>query len=175
MMQETTRHREAFNAYWSMGAERSIEKLHATWKGRARAPSLRTLYEWSRALHWQDRILEMERAAREQDRLAHVEALHEMNERHRKEGLALQQRALERFGAMAPGDMKATDAIRALTEGVRLERLAAGAPTERIQQEGEIHGTVELRGFSNQELRRLAELAERRAAGTGEEEPEQPA
>jgi uncharacterized protein YicC (UPF0701 family) len=175
-MRETTRHRDGFNQYVALGAERSIERLRAAWKGRARAPSLRTLYEWSRVFHWQDRILDMERAAREQDRQAHVEALQVMNERHRKEGLALQQRALERLGALAADDMSPTDAIRALTEGVRLERLAAGAPTEHVQQEGEVlHGQVDLRHFSNEELRRLAELAERRAAGTGEEEPEQPA
>lgn len=62
--------------------------------------------------------------------------------------------------------MNVGDAIRAVTEGVRLERLARGEPTDNIKQDGDvIHGHINLSGFSNEELRGLAELAERRAAG----------
>lgn len=165
-MRESTRHREAFNEYVALGADRSIERLHKVLSAHGRAISTRSLFQWSREFHWQDRLLDLEREARERDRQAHIEALQEMNERHRKEGLALQQRAVERFAKSGASQMSASDAIRTLIEGVRLERLASGAPTERVQQEGEVlYGQVDLRRFTNEELRRLVELAERSAAG----------
>ena len=42
-MRETTRHREAYAAYLALGAERSIERLHAELAAAGRTPSLRTL------------------------------------------------------------------------------------------------------------------------------------
>ena len=63
-MAETTRHREAFDAYWRLGGERSIERLHAVLGARGKAPTDRTLYEWSRRFRWQDRIARLEREAK---------------------------------------------------------------------------------------------------------------
>ncbi len=178
-MKEMTRHRLAFDLYVRMGADRSLEALHQALQddpsliGLARAPSRSTLDAWSSAFHWQDRILDLERQAAEQDREQQLKALREMSERHAKEGLALQQKAVERLQSLPSNELSASDAVRALVEGVRLERLARGEPTDRIRQEGEIlHGNVDLRNFSNEELRRLVELAERRAAGAGEAQPE---
>lgn len=52
-MAEGTRQRQAFDLYWQLGAERSIERLRQQLAARGRARSLRTLYEWSRSCHWQ--------------------------------------------------------------------------------------------------------------------------
>ena len=55
-MTETTRQREAFNLYWELGGERSIERLHAELRRSGRAPDLRTLYRWSSRFRWQQRL-----------------------------------------------------------------------------------------------------------------------
>ena len=44
-MRETTRHREAYAAYLALGAERSIERLHAELAAAGRTPSLRTPWD----------------------------------------------------------------------------------------------------------------------------------
>lgn len=177
-MKETTRHRLAFDLYVRLGADRSLEALHEALKGDPsliglkRDPSRSTLESWSSAFHWQDRLLDLERKATEQDREQQLRTLQEMAERHAREGLALQQKGVERLQSLRPEELTPSDAVRALIEGVRLERLARGEPTDRIAQKGEEgHEPVDLRNFNNEELRRLAELGDRRAAGAGEEEP----
>ena len=177
-MKEKTRHRLVLDLYVRLGPGRSLEALHEALQddpsriGLRRAPSLSTLEAWSSAFHWQDRLLDLEREARERDRGAQVEALQKMNERHAREGLALQQKGVERLQELPTSKLAPGDAIRAVIEGVRLERLARGEPTEHIREEGGmLHGHIDLRKFSNEELRRLAKLADRRAAGAGEEEP----
>ena len=176
-MKEMTKHRLAFDLYVRMGAGRSLEALHEALEddpsliGASKAPSRSTVEAWSSNFHWQDRLLDLERQTAEQDRVEQLKALKEMNERHAKEGLALQQKAVDRLRTLAPEEISASDAVRALIEGVRLERLARGEPTDRSRQEGEmLYGNVDLRNFSNEELRRLVELADRGAAGTGETE-----
>lgn len=175
-MRETTRHRRAFDLYVRLGADRSLEALHDALEenpsliGLKRAPSRSTLEAWSSAFHWQDRLLDLERQATEHDRDQQLRALQEMAERHAKEGLALQQKGVERLQSLRPEELTPSDAVRALIEGVRLERLARGEPTDRIAQKGEEgHGPVNLRNFSNEELRRLAELAGGLTGGAGEE------
>ncbi len=177
-MKEQTRQRRAFDCYIGMGADRTLDGLALKLRGDPaliglrRAPSRSTLERWSATFHWQDRLVDLERAARERDRESQVKALSDMNERHKKEGLALQNKALERIAALRADAMSPGDAIRGLREGVRLERLAVGAPTEHIRQEGGLLDEQQLRRFTSEELRRLAELAERRAAGAGETESE---
>ncbi len=177
-MKEMTRHRLAFDLYVRLGADRSLEALREALKddpsliGLKRAPSRSTLETWSSAFHWQDRLLDLERQATEQDRDQQLRALREMAERHAKEGLALQQKGVERLQSLRPEELSPSDAVRALIEGVRLERLARGEPTDRIMDTGEErHGPIDLRKFTNEELRRLAELADRHTPGAGEEEP----
>ncbi len=180
-MKEQTRHRLAFDLYVRMGADRSLDALHRALNddpsliGLSRPPSPRAVQTWSSSFHWQDRLLDLERRSAELDREHQLSALRDMNARHAKEGLALQQKALERLKTMPPSELSASDAVRALIEGVRLERLSRGVATDHVQQEGiTIHGHIDLRNFSNQELRRLVAIAERSAAGAGEKEPGQP-
>jgi hypothetical protein len=176
-MKEQTRHRRAFDLYVRLGASRSLDALCQALErdpaqiGVARAPSQRTIEAWSAAFHWQDRVADLEHLASERDREDQLAAVREMHDRHVREGMALQQKGVERLQQLPAGELSAADAVRALVEGVRLERLARGVPTETIRQERElIHGHLDLRNFSNEELRRLVELAEQRTAGTGDAE-----
>jgi len=176
-LKEQTRHRLAFDLYFRLGANRSLSALHGVLRedpsrvGLKHPPSRSTLEAWSSAFRWQDRLLDLERRAAEQDHDEQLKVLREMGERHAREGLALQQKGIERLGTLSPEQFSASDAVRAVIEGVRLERLARGEPTEHVRQEGEIHGHIDLGAFTHEELRRLAEVADRHAAGAGEAEP----
>ena len=63
-MPENAKHRHAFDAYWMLGSERTIEQLHAVLRGEGRAPSRRTLFEWSRTYRWQERLARIEEEAK---------------------------------------------------------------------------------------------------------------
>lgn len=177
-MAERTRHREAFNRYWSLGPGRSIDALHAELQrnfrqhGFRRPPHIRTLFEWSARYHWQARIAQLEAEAHEADRAAQLEAIHEMNERQAREGLALQEKALRRLTQLAPEELSADALIRAFLAGPKLERLARGEATDRTELEGELRNGIDLSGFTDDELRRLACAAAQNAAGAGAEDPE---
>jgi len=182
-MRQGERHRRAFDLYFRLGATRSLQALWQALKdspsliGLERGPSPSTLEAWSAGFHWQDKLLDLEREAAARDRQDQIKAVREMHERHVKEGLALQQRGVARLHQIADDELDASGTIRLITEGVRLERLARGEPTERVRQEGdiEIHGHIDLGRFTNQELRRLVDAAERRAGGAGEEDAGEPA
>ena len=174
-MKEDTKRRKAFDLYVHLGPGRSLEQLYRRLQeqpellGLSRGPSRSTLDVWSSALHWQARLQDLEREARLQDQEAQVLALRDMDERHIKEALALQQKGIERLNQMKPGEFPPSDAIRAVTEGMKAERLVRGQPTEHIKQEGTtLHGHLDLSGFSYEELRRIAESTDRALFGDGE-------
>lgn len=158
-MAETTRHRAAFDVYWSMGAERSIERLRAAMRASGgHAPSLRTLYDWSSRFRWQDRILRLEREARRVEDEARIQRIREMYERHAKEALLLQQKGAQ-WLATFDDDRATTDAaIRAIVEGARLERLARGEPTERQEVHGDVQVNERVQALSDEELDRLLDI-----------------
>ncbi len=162
-MRETTRHRRAFDRYWRLGAGRTLERLHAALEAEGKAPALRTLEEWSRQLHWQNRIDDFERGARDAEDEARVAAIREMEERQAREALLLQQKGTEWIAPLGEGDASPEAGIRAIVEGARLERLARGEVTERTETQGGADPRLE--GFSDDELRRLVELAERDLGG----------
>ena len=164
-MRETTRHRKAFDRYWRLGADRSLERLQAELEAEGRAPSLRTLYEWSRQLHWQERVSDLEREARQAEDAARVAAIREMHDRQAREGLLLQQRGTEWLAELGNEDASPEAAIRAITEGAKLERLARGEATERTES---VDQTAEqLKGVSDDELERFIAHAEGTLEGAG--------
>ena len=166
-MSETTRHRQAFERYWRLGATRSIERLRAALASEGSAPTVRTLYEWSRRYRWQDRIVQQERAAREADDEARIAAVREMQTRHAREALLLQQKGTEWLMGLEPGMATADAAIRAIGEGIRLERLVQGEPTERT----EVSGRTGLEAITDEQLAQLTELMDRGVDGDPETQP----
>ena len=157
-MPESTKHRDAFGAYWRLGQERSIERLHAALKAEGNVPSLRTLYEWSSKYRWQDRVADLERRARVAEDEVRLAAIREMQERQAKEGLLLQQRGAQWLAQINDEQASPEAAIRAVVEGAKLERLARGEPTERTEIQNEPDPRLER--LSDEELDRLVELAE---------------
>ena len=173
-MSERTQHRRAFGLYLRIGAERSIAELQELIAddpaliGMGRAPALRTLESWSSRFNWQDQLGKVEREAAAQDHDDQVQVIREMNERHAKEGVALQQKGVERLQTLPAEKMTGADAVRSIVEGARLERMARGGAD--IPKEG-ADDDIDLSTFTGEELRRLAQLGDRRATGAGEAEP----
>jgi len=170
-MAETTRHRNAFDLYWRLGADRSIERLHAELRAIGGAPTTRTLYEWSRQYRWQDRIAKLEQDARRTEDEARIQAVRDMTDRHAKEALLLQQKGAEWIAAIDGGDATAEAAIRAIVEGSRMERLARGEPTERGEVQGDVTVNARLAALSDAELDRLIEYVH---GALGREDPASP-
>ena len=168
-MRETTRHRQAFDQYWRLGPDRSIERLHAALAAEGHAPTLRTLYVWSRQLHWQQRVNDLERDARAAADAVRVAAIREMQERQAKEALLLQQKGTEWLAATEAKDATPEAAIRAITEGARLERLARGEATDRTEAIGAT--AQQLEGLDDAELDHLLTLAEGLVAGEDQATP----
>jgi len=158
-VRETTRHRHAFDAYLRLGAARTLPGLQNSLAEKGRRYGLRTLEEWSRQFHWQQRVDEFEREARLAEDRARVVAIREMSDRQAREALLLQQKGAEWLLQVEDERITPEAAIRAIVEGARLERLARGEPTDRqaIQDETDHR----LKGFSDDELERLARAAER--------------
>lgn len=122
-MRESTRHREAFERYYRLGAKRSIERLHEVMGTEDQgAPSVRTLYEWSRKLQWQQRLDELEQASRLVDRELFIAERREAHHRHINISVLLQQKGVAWLGLLDERTVSGHAAIRALKEGVRMER-----------------------------------------------------
>src|SRR5688572_705879 len=114
-MAESTRHRQAFDVYFRMGADRSIERLKARLlELNKKAPSVRTLSEWSSRYQWQPRLARLEHEARIAEDEARLVQVKEMYERHALEGVVLQQKGMEILQAADPQKATAEAGVRAI-------------------------------------------------------------
>lgn len=140
-MAASARQERAFDLYLKLGPDRSLAELARLLRsdpGRAslrRAPSLRTLENWSTRHGWQKRVAEVERKEREEAERQHLEWVRQHRERLRQEGLLLQQRGLEWLKEKGTSDVSAHEAIRAIDTGFKLEALSLGETTQRIALE----------------------------------------
>jgi hypothetical protein len=166
-MTESTRHRQAFDAYWQLGANRSIERLQGVLASAGVNVSLRTLYEWSSRYRWQDQLMRLEREARQQAERERIESLQEMYHRHTQEALLLQQKGAEWLTSLGVEQVTADAAIRAIAEGIRVERLVRGEVTER----SEVEGNLALERISDEQLQHVLDLVEGLVGGEGAAAP----
>jgi hypothetical protein len=81
-----------------------------------------------------------------------VEALSEMAERHAREALMLQNKAVERLRQLRPEELGPRETLSFLIEAAKLERLARGEPTERVAEELRLADVKEL---TDDELARI--------------------
>lgn len=139
---ETTKAFYAFVIYRDLGHNRSISRVHQAYietTSKTRS-CLRTIGGWSAKYGWVKRAQAydayMDGLAREEK----VKAAKEMSMRHLTLGMAMQQKGAERLQDLDGKDMKVRDAISAIAQGTRLERLIRGEPTERVK--GEIVTTI---------------------------------
>lgn len=161
-MSAASRQAKGFSVYLELGPQRSLAKVAETIRsepavhGFRRAPSLRTVEEWSARYRWGERLAAIEREAQEAEAREHVERVKDHHARLRQEGLFLQQKGIAALDEMAADDFTAREAIRAIGEGFRLESLSLGEASEHIHLE-EDYGHVTGR-LSDEELDRLVAL-----------------
>ena len=121
-----------FVLYYQLGDGRSIRRLHAELTARsgelglASVPGRRTLFRWSSAHHWQERIEEIEQEAKKRVREELAEQQTGVYDRRAKLGLSLQQQGLQVLRAREFRDWSVSDALRAVERGSAMEAEAAG-------------------------------------------------
>ena len=143
--------------------------MHQVLEREGKAPTARTLYEWSRRYHWQDRIRDLERNAWEAEEEARIAAIREMQERQAREALLLQQKGAEWIAPVGAEEATPDAAIRAIVEGAKLERLARGEATERTEQRDITD--ERLKELSDDELDRLLDQLGEGVAGESPPRP----
>ena len=89
--------------------------------------------------------------------------------RRAREGLLMRQKGARRLSELAQDDVNAGDAIRAVIEGARLERLARGEPTEHIRNTED--RDPQLERLNDEELERLIRNFAEVGAGKGGKPP----
>lgn len=131
----------AFDIYCSLGPGRSLRAVRdllaagSTPLGSKRAPSLRTLENWSGRHGWQKRLADLEQQDRVLADQQNVRALREHRERQRRDALLLQELGRRWLEEKAGAQVKAAEALRALDSGYRLEALALGKASDRLAVE----------------------------------------
>lgn len=121
----------AFTLYRDLGHERSVSKVAQIYRPGRNLRSL--MSRWSTKFNWVKRA---EAYDDHMDKLSRKEAekqVKDMKKRHITLGMALQTKAAEKLKDLKGKDMKVPDAIKALSEGVKLERLARGEATEKFE------------------------------------------
>ena len=131
---------DAFEHYFSLGAERSYEAVAQKYGASKRAVSKLATKE-----RWQERLLDLERKARERADERVLETLEDMSARHLKVLRFIQNKAIEALKSM-PLD-SAMDAVRAYHTSVEKERVIRGEPSDRTE--------LSLEEITKRELRTL--------------------
>ena len=124
---ESSKAYAAFCIYRDLGVERSLEKVA---QNRGKPGSKSWLNTWSTKYHWVERAQAYDDYLEQEKRKEQEKAILEMVERHTKEAMALQQKALERLKSLDPNELSTRDVLNYLMEAMKLERLSRGEPTE---------------------------------------------
>ena len=166
-MPESTKHREAFEEYWRLGRD-ALDRGAARGAGRrgtgtVAANAVRVVAYLPLA----GTPRRIERRARESEDEARVNVAREAAERHAKEAVLLQQKGTEWLVSVSADAVTAEAAIRAISEGIRLERLVRGEPTTRA----EVNTTTGLERLSNEQLAELEQLLGSPLDGAAEAQP----
>lgn len=126
----------AFALYRDLGPkDRSMLKVAQLYANKKTLISL--MKRWSRKWKWVERAQAYDDHL---DRLARLESeaeLVEMRKKHIVLATSLQAKAADRLKDLNPQDLTPKQMIRALVEGVKLERLSRGETTETIAQQVE--------------------------------------
>ena len=115
---------DAFFFYVGLGPSRSYQQVAEKF-----GVTKRTVVNVAVKDRWQDRVVELERKARDATNDKAQESLEEMNERHLKLCRLVQSRALEALRRFPLEN--AVAAARALESSIRQERIVRGEPGDR--------------------------------------------
>jgi hypothetical protein len=163
MLDESAKAYAAFCIYRDLGPRRSLDEASRRYhgdsgQGAQPAPSRRpprasgTIRRWAQRCNWLVRAKEWDREAERIKQTEQHAAIQEMIERHAKESMMLQNKAIERLRQLRPEELKSRDILAYLIEAARLERLARGEPTEHGIEEQVFDDVEEL---TDEELARI--------------------
>jgi len=115
---------DALEYYLALGPDRSYQRVADHYGVSKRAVTKLAARE-----RWQEKVVELERKARESAEKKALESLEGMNLRHLKSLKIVQGKALEALRSMPL--TTAMEAVRALDMAIRQERLIRGEPSDR--------------------------------------------
>lgn len=129
----------AFCLYRDMPAHaRSLravaDRLYGSGTASKRRRTPGQLFKWSTRWRWVERAAAWDDEQDRQARQAQLRAVQEMRERHVREAMALQRKALERLQRMDPEELSPKDVLWYFVEAAKLERLSRGEP-DTIQEQ----------------------------------------
>ena len=140
--QELTRQRAEtfFWIYYHIGPDRSLEKLHEICAKVGLKRALSTFKDYSAKFDWQNKLIEIDTKLKEERELSHIGQVQDMNESQAKD--ARNMRAIARAGMSAYAkmiqtvgsiDLSPQDIATLMREGTKIERLAMGEATDRLE------------------------------------------
>jgi hypothetical protein len=153
----------AFGLYRDQGPRRSLEEASRAYHRRS-APAVNTtgtgrrrgasgqIRRWAQRWNWSARARAWDQELERVKWSKQVEASAEMAERHAKEALMLQNKAVERLRLLQPQELGPREILSYLVEAAKLERLARGEPTERVAEE---HRFADVKELTDDELARI--------------------
>lgn len=132
----------AFCAYRDLVGKRTIDRAYRYMRtgnpdGEERVRNNPAWFAYSKRFRWAERVDEYERH-QERKHLAAMDdsvlaAYREMGDRHAREAMALQAKALERLRGLDPSSLNADQVLRFIVQAATLERLARGASIQDLQ------------------------------------------
>lgn len=160
---ESSKAYAAFAIYRDLGPRRSVDEASrayhrptpqaatstATRRRRGASGQVRL---WAERWNWSARARAWDQELERVKTSKQVAAVEEMAERHAKEALMLQNKAVERLRQLRPEELKPRETLDFLIEAAKLERLARGEPTERIAED---HTFSDVKELSDDELARI--------------------
>ncbi len=184
----------AFRIFRDIGPKRSYDETARRYyapneaageahSGRKKSRAGSSIKRWAHEWRWNERASAFDAHLDREAVAAQEEERRDMARRHVKQAKALQFKAIERLANMDPGELGPQDVLRYLVEATKLERLAMGEPTERVEEEhkgGGVDITVQaaqvfmpvIKGATYEELQAMREqvlrIQNRTGAGAGE-------
>jgi hypothetical protein len=153
----------AFCVYRDLGPGRCLDQASRSYHQRQRAEAdgtqpgrqpraSGTIRRWAERWNWSVRAMAWDQELEQVKRKKQVEEVEEMAQRHAREALMLQNKAVERLRQLRPEELKPRETLDYLIEAAKLERLSRGEPTERLAEE---HHVTDVRQLSDDELARI--------------------
>jgi hypothetical protein len=128
----------AFCLYRDLGPRRTLDaasrNYHAAGRAVDQAATGRRcrasgrIRQWAERWNWNARARAWDQELGRVQRAEQLEAVKEMAERHAREALMLQNKAVERLRQLRPEELKPRETLDFLVRATRLERLARGEP-----------------------------------------------
>lgn len=133
--------------------------------------AIRVVGEWSKKYGWDIRVTAWDNFLDRLRRETQLSTIKTMAKRHVEQAVSLQEAGIKALKLInEEGNMSAADARLLITEGAKLERLARGLSTDKIDHRREAEDELpDLSGASEDELRQLTQLAESIVERAGKE------